>query len=419
MGEATRMTTDGADLDWWALLSDPAFLENPYPELRRLRETGPVHRDAQSGVYFILGHDAFSRAVKSTRLGRDTRRWTDGWNTPEYRQYDPIGYRLFSEFQPQMINCDGSEHARMRGVYEPAFRAQATKPLVPLIEGEAARLLAAMPDAGTVDFIEAYAGPLPLRVLCALFEIPASLDETIGRWSAALIRIGDIMMSQEQKQEALAALTEFKAFLREQVAARRATPGDSLMGLAIRAFADGTLDEEETLTNLVSMLVAGHETTVTLIGNGMLLLLRHPEAMARLRAEPALVRSAVEEFLRVEPGGNMVLRIAVEDFEVEGTTIPAGAPVIGLIGAINRDPARFEAPDTLDIARTGNAHFTFGGGVHFCIGAPLARLEAQIAFSALLRRFARIDFAGTPQWRLDRLNARGLGRLPIRVEGAA
>ncbi|MCC4246099.1 cytochrome P450 [Stappia indica] len=409
----------GEGIDWWSILTDRAFLENPYDELKRLQALGPVHLDAASGVYFVLGHRAFLKVAKSSELGRDTRHWKNGWTAPEYRVHDPVGYRLFSEFQPQMINCDGAEHARMRKVYEPAFRSQAVRDVGALVEAEAAQLLDAMPREGTVDFIEAFAGPLPLRVLCKLFDIPQSLDETVARWSASLIRIGDILMTPDQKSEALEALTEFKAFLREHVAARRARPGDSLMDLAIRAHDDGTLDEEETLTNLVSMLVAGHETTVTLIGNGLLLLLRHPDEMARLRADRSLLRTAIEEFLRMEPGGNMILRVAREDVDVEGTLIPAGAPVLGLVGAINRDPARFERADEVDIGRPANAQLTFGSGPHVCIGAPLARLEAHVAFSALLDRYGSIELAGEPEWRLDRLNARGLGRLPVRVGGAA
>lgn len=409
----------GEGIDWWSILTDRAFLANPYDELKRLQALGPVHLDAASGVYFVLGHRAFLKVAKSSELGRDTRHWKNGWTAPDYRVHDPVGYRLFSEFQPQMINCDGAEHARMRKVYEPAFRSQAVRDVGALVEAEAAQLLDAMPREGTVDFIEAFAGPLPLRVLCKLFDIPQSLDETVARWSASLIRIGDILMTPDQKSEALEALTQFKAFLREHIAARRARPGDSLMDLAIRAHDDGTLDEEETLTNLVSMLVAGHETTVTLIGNGLLLLLRHPGEMARLRADRNLLRTAIEEFLRMEPGGNMILRVAREDVEVEGTLIPAGAPVLGLVGAINRDPARFERADEVDIGRPANAQLTFGSGPHVCIGAPLARLEAHVAFSALLDRYGSIELAGEPEWRLDRLNARGLGCLPVRVGGAA
>lgn len=407
------------DIDWWSILSDPVFLADPYPELRRLQARGPIHHDPASGIYFVLGHRAFSKLAKSPAMGRDTRRWVGGWCSPEYRRQDPVGYRLFSEFQPQMISNDGDDHARMRGVYEPAFRSQAMASIAALIEAEATALLAAMPDTGEVDFIEAYAAPLPLRVLCKLFDIPASMDETISRWSASLIRIGDILMPSHQKVEALEALDEFKAFLRDQISARRNVREDNLMGLAIRAHDEGRLDEEETLTNLVSMLVAGHETTVTLIGNGMLLLLRHEGEMVRLRRDRRLMRTAIEEFLRMEPGGNMILRVALEEVEVEGIVIPEGSPVIGLIGAINRDPARFERADEVDIARASNAQFTFGAGAHFCIGAPLARLEAQIAFTAVLDRYEAIALAGPPAWRLDRMNARGLGSLPVRLERAA
>ena len=405
-------------VDWWRLLSDPAFLENPYPELARLRALAPVHLDASSGVYFILGHREFARVSKSSAMGRDTRLWANGWTAPDYAREDPVGYRLYSAFQPQMINSDPPDHGRMRGVYEPAFHPQAVAALEPMIRDEAARLVADMPEAGVVEMVEGFAGPLPLRVLRNLFDMPASMDADIARWSAVLIKIGDIMMTPEQKRAALDALEAFKAFLRGHLAARRGCPHAGLIGRVLTAEADGVLDEEETLTNLVSMLIAGHETTVTLIGNGLLLLLQNPGEMARLRAERGLMRTAIEEFLRVEPGGNMILRVAREEMEVAGWRIPAGAPVVGLIGAVNRDPLRFSEPDMFDIGRTANAHATFGGGIHFCVGAPLARLEARIAFNALLDRFPEMALGGRAEWRLDRINARGLARLPVRI-GAA
>jgi cytochrome P450 len=417
--EASAVREDAAPIDWWEMLTDPVFLEDPYADLARLRALGPVHRDAGSGVYFVLGHREFARVSKSSDFGRDTRVCAWNWTLPEYAERDPVGHRLMRAFQPQMIMSDPPDHGRMRGVYEPAFHPQAVAALEPMIRDEARRLIAAMPDADIVEMIDAFAGPLPLRVLRNLFDMPEAMDGEIARWSAALIKVGDIMMTPEQKQEALDALEEFKAFLRGHMAARRGCPHAGMMGLVLNAEDKGILDEEETLTNLVSMLIAGHETTVTLIGNGLLLLLRNPAELERLRADRTLMRTAIEEFMRVEPGGNMILRVAREDVDVGGHLIPRGSLVVGLIGAVNRDPARFKNPDALDIGRTANAHATFGGGIHFCVGAPLARLEAQIAFNALLDRFPVLELAGHAEWRLDRLNARGLKHLPVRVEAVA
>ncbi|HEU0123303.1 MAG TPA: cytochrome P450 [Bryobacteraceae bacterium] len=404
-----------ADIDWWSLLNDRAFLIDPYPHLERLQSIAPVHFDGSSGIFFILGHREFVRVATALQMGRDTRHWTNGWCTDENKARDPLGYRLLSEFQPQMINSNPPDHGRMRGSYEQAFKAGAIAAHTAMVQREARQLLDEMPFDGRVDLMAAYAAPLPLRVLRNLFEMPAEMDGDISRWSAALIKIGDVLMTPVQKQEAHDALLEFKTYLQGHLKLRARNPGEGMIGGVIRALEAHVLNEEETLTNLVSMLVAGHETTVTLIGNGLLCLLRHPDQFARLRAEPALLRSAIEEFLRYEPGGNMILRVATEDLQVGGVTIPKGAAVLGMIGAINRDPARFEDPGRFDIARRPNPHLTFGAGIHLCIGAHLARLEAQLAFEALLDRYPHIELDGQPEWRLDRINARGLHRLPLRV----
>lgn len=405
-------------VDWWPLLTDREFLADPYPWLRQLQQRGPVHHDRASDVWFVLGHREFGQLARAPQLGRDTRLWRDGWCTERNRREDPVSYQLLSDFQPQMINANPPDHRRMRDVFEHAFKPSAIAALAPMVQREAQRLLQEMPAGATLDFVTSFAAPLPLRVLCNLFEVPQSMDAEIGRWSAALIKVGDIMMTPAQKREALDALGQFKGYLRDHLAARRRGGGDGMMDLVTRAYEDGTLDEQETLTNLVAMLIAGHETTVTLIGNGLLSLLRHPGEMARLRADRGLVRTAVEEFLRYEPGGNMILRVAIEDFPLADRVIPAGALAVGLIGAVNRDPARFADPERLDVARHPNPHYTFGGGIHICIGAALARLEAQVAFDALLDRFGAIEPAGEAQWRLDRINARGLASLPVRL-GAA
>jgi len=420
MTAAERFATylEGDQVDWWGLIRDPDFLDDPFDTFADLRARAPIQLDPASGCYFVLGHRAFSAVMRHPSIGRDTRHWKGAWFTdPTYPERDPVGYELFSLFQPQMINMDRDDHARMRGVYEPAFRAQAVKRLGEIVEEEIARLLDAMPaESGEVDLIQDYAKPLPLNVLCRLFDVPEAMTDRIGAWSGALIQIGDLMMTEEQKRTGLEAMKEFKAFVRDTLAVRREREETSLLRLAIEAERDGTLSEEETLTNLVAMLIAGHETTVTLVGNGLMLLLQNPDQLALLREDPELARGLVEETLRYESGGNFIIRVAREDCTVEGVEIPAGAAIIGLVRATNRDPERFVDPDRFDITRTGHAgHHTFGGGPHVCLGAPLARMEGRLAFQRLLERYGGTELAAEPVWRDYGTNARSLERLMVRL----
>lgn len=403
------------EASWWTTIKEQSFLIDPYPQLKAWQQQGPVHHDPASDVYFVLGHPEFAKIARSPKMGRDTRLWRGGWATAEAKARDPLAYQLFSQIQPQMINVNGADHQRMRGVFEEAFRPAAVAAMAPMIEAEAAKLLDDLGEGGEVDFIERYAAPLPLRVVCNLFDIPAEMDDRVHQWSDSMIRVLDIMTTAEQRAEALAALQEFKAYVRGLIAERRKNPGNCLLDTLVAAFENGTLSEDEALMNLVSMLIAGHETTVTLIGNGMLCLLRNPEQLAALRADRSLVPSAVEECMRYEPGGNMILRVAIEDFPIGDLVIPAGSMVLGFIGAVNRDPAVFPDPERFDITRAKNPQLTFGAGAYTCLGAGLARLEGQIAFNALLDRFPGIELAGESRWRLDRMNARSLERLPVRL----
>ncbi|WP_168206252.1 cytochrome P450 [Labrenzia sp. PHM005] len=406
------------DTDWWTMLADPDFLADPHDRLDVLRAENPIHFDPASGCYFILGHAEFSEAMRNKAIGRDSRNWKGGWHSdPGFRERDPVAFRLFSLFQPQMINVDGIDHARMRGVYEPAFRAQAVAQLEGMVREETERLIAALPSDGRpVNLIDAYAQPMPLNVLCRLFDIPRDMADTVSDWSKKLIQIGDLMLTDQQKSDGLEALTAFKSYLREQLSVSSTGTEGSLMRLALQGLDNGTLDEEETLTNLVALLIAGHETTVTLIGIGLKLLLEHPKEMERLRAQPDLARNAADETLRYDPGGNFLLRVAAQSCEIGGVKIPQGAPVIGLLRATNRDPARFKDPHRFDITRTGNAHHTFGGGAHFCLGAPLARMEGRLAFQCLLSAFADIELQEPPRWLNMGTNARSLESLIVTLK---
>ncbi|MBG6160493.1 cytochrome P450 [Labrenzia sp. EL_195] len=400
-------------IDWWGMLTDPGYLVDPHPHLRRIRELGPIHYDAPSDIYFVLGHEEFNSMVRSSKMGRDTRLWKNGWSRPESKQRDPLSYELFSEFQRQMVNSDQPDHRRMRDVYEKAFRPADIPPLRPMIEREACLLLEDIPEETPVDFMTVFANLFPLRVVRNLFHISPEMDPQLAEWNASLIKIGDIMMSQDQKQDALKALKGYKRFLKSHLEEQRGNPDNRLISLAIEAWDAGVMDQDETLNNLKG-LVSGNETTVNVLGNGLLTLLNHPDQFDRLRTQPDLMRTAIEEILRFEPAINFILRVAIEDFESHGVSIPSGSLVLGLVGAINRDPARFAKAETFDVARRPNAQSIFGGGPHVCIGAALARLEVEVAFSELIRNFSKIELAGEPVWWTDRTNQRGLQTLPLR-----
>jgi hypothetical protein len=404
-------------IDWWTLLTDPQYLGNPYPELKRIRELAPIHYDSVSGIYFVMGYRAFSQMAKTPQMGRDTRFWANGWSSPENQLRDPATYELFTEFQPQMINANAPDHRRMRGVYDKAFLPGGMARYLPMMEAECQQLLDALPVDTTVDFMTALGNPLPHRISLKLFDIPAEMDEQIWQWIAALSWLGNIVMSPDQKRQAQNAQREFKDYVRGHLASRSSEPGNGFINLALAASAAGTMNDEETLNNVV-MLISGSRTTLTLLGNGMLTLLRYPAQFEKLRANRDLMRSAIEEMLRYEPGSSIIPRAGIEDFVCGGVRIPAGSLAIGLVGAINRDPARFKDPDVFDITRQPNTHHAFGGGPHICIGKALARMTAQVAFNALMDRFPRIELAGEPVWWTDRSDQRGLESLPLRLARA-
>lgn len=411
----SRPTSFG--IEWWSLLTDPSFLRNPYPELNRIRDLSPIHFDAETGIYFVLGHREFGQMARSKEMGRDIRLWTNSWSSPENKQRDPAAYELFREFQPQMINVNPPDHRRMRGIYEKAFRPANMAQFLPMIERECRQLLDEIPADTPIDFMTSFANLLPHRVSRNLFEISPEMDDQLGKWIAALSWIGNIIMTPEQKQEAHVAQHEFKAYVKKHLASRQGDPGEGFIGMSIAAFTESAMDEEETLNNVV-MLISGSRTTLTLLGNGMLALLQNPDQFELLRANRTLLNSAIEEMLRYEPGSSIIPRAAINDFQCGDVYFPAGTLAIGLVGAINRDPAAFENPNLFDITRQPNFHFVFGGGPHICIGKALARMTAQVAFTQLMDRFPAIELAGKPEWWVDRSDQRGLVSLPLQLSPA-
>jgi cytochrome P450 len=306
----------------------------------------------------------------------------------------------------------------LRALVNKAFTPRVIEAMRPHIQDIVDGLLDRVQQQGAMDVIADLAYPLPVTVICEMLGVPATEHEAIRRWSADLVRSLDAIGPfadadvQERGVQARRALGEyFRVLMSER---RRDPRPDLLTGLIAAEDAGDRLTEGELLAMCVLLFVAGHETTVNLIGNGVLALLHHRDQLRRLRDEPALIPAAVEEFLRYDSPVQRTARIPVDDVEIEGHKIPHGTMVVAAIGAANRDPAHFSDPDRLDIARTENRHVAFGFGIHFCLGAPLARLEAQIAIGTLVSRAPKLQLAtqAAPEWR-ESLTLRGLKALPI------
>ncbi len=393
-------------------LRDPTFRADPYAVLARLRAEEPVHRDV-FGTWLITRHADVSALQRDPRLGRDLRKWMGYAMIRPYMADTPLERCV----EAWMFSLDPPEHTRLRKLVQSAFHPKKVRAMSAAIEGVADELLETIDPASEWDFMAAFARLLPVRVIGRILSLPSADDERLMRWSDAISVVIEPTAGRRIKAVANEAVVELQAYLRERVAQHTPRGEGDLLGDLIRAEEGGDrLSEDELIANTVLLLVAGHETTTHLIGNGMLALLRHPDQLARLRAQPELLETAVEEMLRYDGPANTNGRVAHENIEVSGVRIEAGQVMLCMLGAANRDPEVFENPDALDVGRDPNPHVTFGGGVHHCVGASLARLEARVAFAKLLERFGHIELAdaSAPVWR-DLINIRGLSALRLRT----
>ncbi|MYT34231.1 MULTISPECIES: cytochrome P450 [unclassified Streptomyces] len=388
------------------------LLDDPYTALAALREAGPVHRitgtDGQP-AWLVTRYDDVRSALADPRLSLDKRHATPG----NYR-----GFSLPPALDANLLNMDPPDHTRIRRLVVKAFTPGRVEALRGPVQRIADELLDAMAAKGRAELVADYAGPLPITVICDLLGIPAEDRRNFLAWSDALIT-PDPGRPQAMK-EAIGAMLEFYTAL---IAAKRAEPGDDLLSdlIAVRDDAAGTTDAdrlgEDELTSLAFLILfAGYENTVQLIGNAVLALLDHPEQLTALRRNPAEVTPAVEEFLRYDgPAALAIRRFPVEDMEIGGVRIPAGESVLLSLASANRDPHRFPAPDRLDPARDLSGHLALGHGIHYCLGAPLARMEAEIAIGALISRFPglRLDVPRDEVRHRRTIRARGLISLPV------
>ncbi|MDQ5827703.1 MAG: cytochrome P450 [Chloroflexota bacterium] len=398
-------------------LASPQFKADPYPFYAHLRAEAPVWRTTlpdRRTAWLVTRYEDVASVLKDDTFAKDKLNAMD----PEQRAKMPWVPSFLKPLERNMLDLDDPDHARLRALVSKAFTPRLIERLRGRIEVLCEELLDAMERKGErrgqIELVADYALPLPATVIAELLGVPAEDHAKFHRWSNRLVSVS----SKRDMLRAMPAALSFVRYLRKLVERRRADPRDDLITALIRAEEAGDkLSKDELLAMAFLLLVAGHETTVNLISSGTLALLEHPEQMKRLRREPPLVKPAVEELLRYTSPVEMATeRYAREDVEIEGTTIPRGELVLAVLGSANRDERHFEDPDVLDLARDPNRHLAFGrGGMHHCLGAPLARMEGQIAICAFLRHFPEARLAVAPQslsWRRG-VFLRGLQRLPL------
>jgi len=393
---------------------DPSFRADPYPTYARLRAEDPVHR-APWGAWLI------SRYAGCVALFKDPRASSDMSKSDAYRRAREQGLVDPDEAlakTPPFLILDPPDHTRLRGLVSKAFTPA-------MIEGERTRiqqivdeLLDEAAERREVELIEEVAYPLPVRAICALLGVPPEDHETFKGWSRLLSQAIDPRPAQppEAIEERRRAGNAFTDYFRALIAERRKQPRDDLLSALIAVEEAGdTLTEDELVSTCILLLAAGHETTVSLIGNGVLALLRHPDQLRMLRDDPSLARSAVEEFLRYDAPVQFAFRTTKEPIEAGGLTVGAGEQIMLLLASANRDPAQFPDPDRLDITRSDSRHLAFGFGIHFCLGSALARLEGELFFATLTRRFSELGLRTEAPPYAENIVNRRLAALPVEL----
>ena len=387
------------------------YFQDPLGVFARMRAKAPVTpviTPEGQRAWLITRYDDVRSALADPRLAKDWRKLMD----PDRHPDPTVGFLM-----AHMLNADPPDHTRLRRLVQKAFTPGRVAALRPRVEAITASLLeemalrAAQEPDGVIDLITTFAFPLPMTVICELIGIPDGDREEFKSWSQVIIS------STATMEEFRAAGGAMYVYFMGLLAAKRAAPADDLLSALITARDQAdSLTEPELLAMMFLLLVAGHETTVNLITSGTLALLQNPAEMARLRADPALLPGAVEELLRyANPLNHATDRYAPEPLTIGGVTIPAGEAVLAVTSSANRDPHRFAEPDRLDLGRDTSGHVAFGHGIHYCLGAPLARLEGEVAFGGLLARFPSLSLAADPatlRWRPSSL-IHGLEALPV------
>jgi cytochrome P450 len=386
---------------------DPEFLADPYPTYHRLREEDPVHHSPMD-FWVLTRYEDVAAVLRDPRFIKEP---LVSMVAARFGVSVPPGVGL------SMLDRDPPDHTRLRSLVSKAFTPRVVEGLRPRIQKMVDDLITRAEAVGTMDLIEEFAYPIPVNVICEMLGVPVDDHERFKGWSLDIARGLDsvwLPLESEIPKRSGAARHAIGDYMRGLIAERRASPrGDLLSALIAAEEAGDKLSEDELIATCILLLIAGHETTVNLIGNGTLALLRHPEELRRLRETPGLITSAVEELLRYDGPVQRTARITSTEVTIGGRTIPKGEMVMPFIGAADRDPSQFPDPDRLDLGRADNRHIAFGWGIHFCLGAPLARVEGQIAIDTLVRRLPGLALVDAEPEHRQSLTLRGLKALPV------
>lgn len=390
----------------------PAFRNNPYPTYEMLRASSPILYAEDLNMWFISAYEDVSTLLRDHRFGRSI----DHVLTREQRGLPPKPAHLapFNKLsEHSMFDKEPPDHTRLRSLVHKAFTPRRVENLRGQIQTITDQLLDAVQERGTMDMLADFAVPLPVTVIAELLGIPESDRHLLRPWSQDIVTMYELDHTQEQEHRAIQVAVEFSAYLRDLARERREHPQDDLItALALVQEEGDRLTEDELVATCVLLLNAGHEATVNVIGNGMFALLSNPDQFDLLKRQPDAVPTAVEEMMRYDTPLQLFRRWVLEDVTYKGHQFKQGTEIALLFGSANRDPARFDNPDVLDVTRRDNPHISFSLGIHYCLGAPLARLELQIAVAILLRRMPNLRLVEPPQYR-DSVVIRGLRELKV------
>jgi pimeloyl-[acyl-carrier protein] synthase len=385
----------------------PDFYLNPYPIYHQLQAEDPVHLSSM-GAWIVTGYADVAKALRDPRLSSKPS------EISSYSRHQEGNSLVASFISDILFFRDPPDHSRLRRLIGKVFNTRVVEEMRPRIQEITNQLIQRIETKNDFDIITDFAKPLPVKVISEILGIPPEDHDLLKQWSHWLGYIFDPMKASDVSQQMNQSIVEFREYLTQLIAKRRQKPESDLISALIQTRDEqDQLSEEELLVTGMLLFASGEETTVNLIGNGVLSLLRHPAQLEKLRQNPALIPSAVEEFLRYESPLQISGRTAIENIEIGGKLIKKGPPVFLILGAANRDPARFPNPDQLDITRTDNNHFAFGDGIHYCMGAALARNQGQIAINTLVQKLPNLRLQNNHlEWR-ENIFLRGLKSLPV------